>query len=59
MKPAIVVDKAVVQVSDCKDHPKYQALKPPKTDCETCRQIYAMSHPQHKVVNIVVKGQGS
>jgi hypothetical protein len=54
MKPAIVVNKAVVSVSDCPLHPKYQALKPPtssKDGC-VCQTIYDMSHPRQEIIRI-------
>lgn len=54
MKAAIVKDKALVTASDCSKHPKYQALRPPTSDCEICKQIYDMSHPRQIIVHINV-----
>ena len=54
MKPAIVKDKALVTASDCPLHPKYQAIRPPSSNCETCKQIYDMSHPRQAIVHINV-----
>lgn len=59
MKPAIVVNKALVTKSDCPIHPKYQALRPPtaKSDGCVCQNIYDMNHPRQEVHRINGHGE--
>lgn len=40
--PAVVVDKAVVTVSSCPDHPKYQATRYPISGCQHCLGIWGV-----------------
>lgn len=32
------------QTMKCKKHPKYKALRKPRTDCETCHKMYEARH---------------
>jgi len=56
MKAAVIVNKALVEKSDCLKHPKYQALKPPTSGCEVCQQIYDMAIPRQKVHHLISEG---
>ena len=58
MKPAVVVNKAVVSVSDCPKHPKYQALRPPTSDCKDCQVIYDMNHARQNRIDIPLYSEG-
>lgn len=54
MKAAVVKNKAVVSVSDCPIHPKYQALQPPTSKKEgcVCQEIYNTNHPAQNVISM-------
>ena len=29
----------------CREHPRYQAILPPRSDCRECRRMYRRRHP--------------
>ncbi len=44
-----VIERTIIEVAfyptECKQHPKYKAIKKPRADCEACRQMFEEKHP--------------
>lgn len=40
---------AIVELCGCNEHPRYQAKRKPKTDCDGCWRIWVLTHPNREL----------
>ena len=48
-EPIVPLSSRVVIVGyvlKCMDHPTYKAIRRPTANCESCRTIFALAHPE-------------